>query len=172
MSRSNKLITHDELVSLLNYDSETGIFTWKDGGRNRKPGCAAGSRHHTGYVQITILRLNYLAHRLAWFFVKKAWPEGEIDHINGVHADNRISNLRDSSRAQNQRNVGLISTNKSGVKGVSWSAKERKWKCGMIYDGKAYCLGTYDDIELAELVAMEAREKLHGEFCNHGRAAQ
>jgi hypothetical protein len=54
-------------------------------------------------------------------------PE-QVDHINGVKTDNRMSNLRIVTALENQMNRGLRKTNTSGVIGVSprpfgWEAK-------------------------------------------------
>lgn len=162
------LIGHDELLRILNYDKETGIFTWKINHFKCRKGAIAGRTHHTGYVQFDVYGRRYLAHRMAWFFVHGKWPEHEIDHINGNHSDNRIANLREALQKENARNKGINVRNKSGVKGVSWSKRERKWKCVVTHEYIIYHLGTYDDIELAELIVREAREVLHGEFANHG----
>ena len=61
-----------------------------------------------------------------------------------------------------------MSSNTSGVKGVSWRRKSKKWTVRVTVDGEYKSFGSYDDLELAELVAIEARNKYHKEFANHG----
>jgi hypothetical protein len=41
----------------------------------------------------------------------------------------------------------------------------------IMVDSKKKYIGVFDDLELAELVAMEARNKYHGAFANHGIGA-
>jgi HNH endonuclease len=48
------------------------------------------------------------AHRAAWVIVHGEWPKGEIDHINRVRSDNRLSNLRVVSHAENCQNRSRI----------------------------------------------------------------
>ncbi len=59
-------------------------------------------------------------------------------------------------------------TNKSGVKNVSWYKSLNKWVVSMRVKNTAKTIGYFDDLELAELVAIEARNKYRGEFANHG----
>ena len=77
-----------------------------------------------------------------------------------------VENLREATNQQNQFNVGLLGRNKSGVKNVVWN--RCKWKVYMRINSKTKNLGAFEDLELAELVAIEARNKFHGEFVNHG----
>lgn len=55
------------------------------------------------------------------------WPENDIDHINRVKTDNRWSNLREVSKSCNMRNRSLLKNNKSGITGVRWRCKHKKW---------------------------------------------
>jgi len=91
-----------------------------------------------------------------------------VDHINNNRCDNRWSNLRGVDRAGNAMNALMRKDNKSGVKGVSWKKKNSKWVVQASINGRVRHIGLFDDLELAELVAIEAREKYHGEFANHG----
>lgn len=88
----------------------------------------------------------------------------EIDHINGNPADNRLSNLRLATHEQNMKNCKRYITNKSGVKGVYYSPKEKKWKVDIHVNKKAIHLGTYKDKNEAIKVRKEAEVKYYGEF--------
>lgn len=119
------------LKELLHYESETGVFYWLVSNSNRiKVGDVAGCVNPYGYVVIRIDGHLYRAHRLAWLYVYGNYPEGKqpfIDHINGNPSDNRITNLRCSSLAENQKNRKINSNNKSGVLGVSREKKETQY---------------------------------------------
>ena len=91
----------------------------------------------------------------------------EIDHINGDRADNRIGNLRAVTRSQNQYNK-RPQRNASGYRGVSWHKKSGKWCVRIGINDKVKSMGYYDDIELADLVAQEARSKFYGQYAYQG----
>ncbi|EPR9081057.1 HNH endonuclease [Cronobacter dublinensis] len=162
-------ISAEIVKSLLNYDRNTGAFTWKKGRKPGTTGKAAGSSHHSGYQIIGIYGISYMAHRLAWLIEYGEWPEAFIDHINGDKSDNRIENLRCADFSENRRNSKINKNNKSGIKGVSWNCEIKKWHARIWHQGNYKHLGFFSDIELAELVISEARIKFHGEFANLGR---
>ena len=109
---------------------------------------------------------SYSVHRLVWLMHHGVLPEF-LDHINGNKLDNRIENLRPATKSQNNQNKRLYSNNTSGVKGVCWHKRIKKWQVNVRVNGKQKSFGFFDDIELAELVASEARNKLHGQFARH-----
>jgi hypothetical protein len=152
---------------LINYDSETGIFTWKKDRRNSiKKGDTLKQVDSKGYPRVKIDGERYLLHRIAYYLYYGEEPEF-IDHINNNRSDNRIDNLRACTLSQNGFNVGLSPKSTTGVKGVTWSKASKKYQCTLKVKGKSYYFGMYDDLELAELVAMEARNKFHGSFSRH-----
>lgn len=158
-------MTHDRLKELIHYDPDSGHFTWLvKRGRSAIVGSVAGTTKSRGYRQIYIDSKPYLAHRLAWFYMHGSWPEQEIDHINLNRCDNRIRNLRLATRSQNGQNRKVPSHNKSGVLGVHWHRGAHKWEVKLIKERKCIYLGLFQDLELAELVATEARSKYHKEF--------
>jgi hypothetical protein len=153
------------LIESIHYDPDSGIFTWL---KNQKCGkCAgdiAGSINGDGYRLIQFNGKSYKAHRLAFLYVTGSMPNGCVDHINGVRDDNRFKNLRRASLSQNGQNMALLGRNKSGFKGVCWSKRKSLWQTQIKLNGKQYHLGYYEDIELAALVASEARFKFFGEY--------
>jgi hypothetical protein len=94
----------------------------------------------------------------------------EIDHRNGDKLDNRRENLRICSKQQNQRNVGLISTNKSGFKGVC-KGRRGKWRAQIQVNKKQIYLGEFFCPKEAYAAYCRAAEKIHGEFANLGVSA-
>lgn len=144
----------------LHYNPDTGEFRWVHSGR------IAGTVNTQGYRYIQLNKKLYRAHRLAFEFMNKAIPE-QVDHINGNRDDNRWSNLRPASAAENQRNTKLRKDNKSGVKGVFWRKDRNTYQVRMRINNIYKSFGCYKDLELAELVATEARNKYHGEFARH-----
>lgn len=93
----------------------------------------------------------------------------ELDHINHVRADNRISNLREVSRSQNNKNMPRYKNNKSGVTGVSWYRSAGKWRAQIRVEGKKKHLGLFDEIKDAAK-AVEAAEAKYGYHENHGKS--
>lgn len=63
--------------------------------------------------------------------------EKQIDHIDGDKLNNQKKNLRFSTNSQNHANIGLISSNKSGFKGVSWNKNKKRWSATIFFEGKA-----------------------------------
>lgn len=161
------MITQDFLKSILHYDPETGVFTRVVDRSNMKKGSIAGSRRKDGYVLISILKRGYYCHRLAFLYVHGYIPN-KIDHINCNPSDNRISNLREANQSENMRNTCIQSTNTSGIKGVVWDKDRSKWRAQIRHLGKMYNLGRYNCINEASLAIKMHRNKLHGEFANHG----
>jgi hypothetical protein len=64
-------------------------------------------------------------------------------------------------------NSKLYCTNKSGIKNVCWNKKEKKWVVKLQVNKNRIHFGMFEDIELAELVATEARDKYHKTFARH-----
>lgn len=89
-----------------------------------------------------------------------------IDHINHNTIDNRKSNLRIVTYSQNLMNKSLVSSNTSGITGVSWYEKRNKWKSYITINKKQKFLGYFDNFEDAVRTRKEAEVKYFGEYRN------
>jgi hypothetical protein len=154
-------LTQDRLKDLLHYDPATGHFTWKVS-RSGVKHCngSAGTQNASGYVVIGIDGFIYPAHRLAWLYVYGEWPKHQIDHINRCKYDNRIANLRDATPSENLHNTGINSSNTSGLKGVSFHKKSRKWQAFIRNNGRNQYLGVFDTPENASKAYLAAKDKI------------
>jgi len=162
-------LTADFVRSILDYDPDTGIFTWKyreewtPSRKRRFTGQVAGCITN-GYVRIKIGRKTYLGHRLAWVHYHGRWPKEEIDHKNLNRSDNRIANLRESTISENARNKTLGKNNKSGYKGVSYVVSRKSWLAAIRVDKKTISLGWFKSAEEAAAAYCEACKKYHKDF--------
>ena len=94
------------------------------------------------------------------------WLPIEVDHIDTCRTNNSIENLRAATSSQNQHNKRLQSNNTSGAKNVSYCLG--KWEVKLKVNKKQINIGRFDNFELAQLAAIMAREKYHGDFAQHG----
>ncbi len=104
ITQIDDIVTHEQLLKVLEYDPNTGIFKWKESRGPKSKGSIAGTMHHTGYRYIEINNKPYAEHRLAWFYINKSWPVAEIDHIDRIKDNNKLINLRDVSHSINMKN--------------------------------------------------------------------
>ena len=152
-------LTVSRLKELLSYNPVDGLFTRIAPvcGRYGRIGFVCGSPDKKGHIYVTIDKQKHGAHRLAWFYTHGVWPTRQIDHINGVRADNRMANLRDVSHSINSQNrrkaYGL-----SGFLGVTKN-KGKTFKAMLCVDGKNRYIGSYATPELAfEAYVFEKRK--------------
>ena len=126
----------------LSYDPETGLIT-----RDDRPPKFKGSYDKDGYLKIRVQKVQYFAHRLAWFLYYGEWPESEMDHINRCRTDNRIENLRVVDRLTNVRNSDVKPNEKTGVRGIHVDdyTKRLKKKYTTSLLGKKYRFLTLED---------------------------
>jgi len=92
-------------------------------------------------------------------------PKGmDTDHINMDRLDNRRENLRVCNRSQNMLNTKAHSDNASGMKGVSWDKKKRKWRARIFINNREKWLGYFDQIIDAAHAYDEAMLNRSSEF--------
>ena len=150
------MITATEAAEL--YEYVDGVLCWKN------TNYPAGSKRKDGYIcNVKIQGKNYLAHRLI-FLLHYGYLPNVVDHIDGNPSNNRIENLRESSMQTNQYNRKINKNNTSGIKNVYFCKKAQKWRVELKVNKQKKSFGRYEDLELAEFVAHEARQKYHKEF--------
>jgi hypothetical protein len=156
--------TQERLQKLFDY--KDGNLYWKQTKGRILAGSIAGTKSHH-YWQVCIDYVIYRNHRLIWTYHHGTNPKN-IDHVNGDTFDNRIENLRECNKSENQHNRKLNKNNSSGVKGVSWSKQKKKWRARVNLDGTDAHVGFFDSLQEAKESVEKARTKLHNAFFNHG----
>jgi hypothetical protein len=159
-------ISQNELLEF--FDLKNGVLYWKVSKPHSKykAGDIAGRKVKDGYMQVCVNRIRILNHQVVFKMFYGYVPK-IIDHIDGNIQNNSVQNLRPATTSQNQYNSKISIRNKSGVKGVSWYKKTNKWQVRVSVNGKQTNFGFFDDLELADLVAQEARTKYHGQYARH-----
>jgi hypothetical protein len=157
-------VTAEWVRSILIYDPETGEFRWRTDGwgeRPHKAGARAEKKASAGYLKIWARGHQLTAHRVAWLYVYGEFPAGQIDHINGVKTDNRMSNLRDvTPRVNSENKRSAYRNNTSGLMGVTPDPSGR-YMARIFVKGKRRFLGMHDTPELAHLAYIKAKRELH-----------
>ena len=160
-------ITHERLLEVLEYNQETGLFTWKTAISDKiKVGTRAGSKTQMNYIKIRVDNKYYRAHILAWFYTHGEWPEKMLDHINNVGTDNRMINLRLATASENRANSRMRKNNTSGIKGVYFDKSKGKWCARVRFEGKV-TRKLFDDLEEAEAYVVTLREEMCGQFARN-----
>ncbi|MDR8091104.1 HNH endonuclease [Burkholderia gladioli] len=108
-------------------------------------------------------KVQMLLHRVIWKLVTGDDPgDALIDHRDCDGYNNRWSNLRLATKAQNSMNRDKPATNSSGVKGVGRFRK--KWRATIKLNDRAIHLGSFDTIEEAALVRKRAEATYFGSY--------
>jgi len=161
----NHIIDKNYLHNLFDY--KDGILYWKINKGRAKKGSEAGCLSK-GRKLIKLNQKIYGVHRIIFCYHNGFLPNSDIDHIDCNPLNNKIENLRIASDSENRFNTKKYKINTSGYKNINWDKSRNKWEVKINVNNKKIFLGRYDDIELADLVAIMAREKYHKQFANHG----
>lgn len=158
-------------------DADSGILIWRHRPRSmfnsdhafnrwnkRYAGQVAGNNDDHS-VRVRIGKRSHGAHIIIWEMVHGPIPERiQIDHIDGDPWNNRLSNLRLATHAQNQANKAVTRRSKSGLKGVSWNDKRRLWQSCMSRNGTSFTIGWYKTKGLAAVAYAKAALRYQGKF--------
>jgi HNH endonuclease len=176
----NPLPSQKYLIECFDYNSDTGIFIWKERPlhhfkreqtctaiNKQRSGSIAGYIADSGYLMIGIDSIQYRGHRLAWKIITGNDPGYEIDHEDLNRANCIFNNLRSAEGKENARNRKKYSNNKSGYKGVNFHVSYGKFRAKIMKDRVDYMLGYFDNAEDAYAAYCEASIRLHGEFARN-----
>lgn len=165
MTNPKPLPSQEELHTLLEY-RDGKLFRKVNSGPS-KAGDEGGCLSGIGYRIISVKNKLYLEHRLIWIMHGND-PVDFLDHIDGDKLNNRIENLRPAAKTENGWNTKLKSNNTSGIKGVCWCKRRMYWYGRVRFKGKVHFAGYFKDKDECVKAVRELREKLHGDFANHG----
>jgi len=162
MTYKEEKLDWDYLFDILDYNSETGIFTNKVTRNSRAvKDTIAGNLDPKGYIIITINKEKYAAHRLAWFYEYGKWPKNQIDHKNTIKSNNWINNLREATNLQNSCNT-KSRKGSSKYKGVC--RDNGKWKASIKVNNISKHLGRFINEKDAALAYNKGAVEFHKEF--------
>ena len=122
------MLTQKILKTHLFYNEFTGTFKWISRKHKKNAGRVLITNQGKRYIQISIDKHIYYAHRLAFLYMNNKWPENEIDHIDHDGENNTWTNLRDVTKLENAKNRKLNKTNTSGTTGVTFITQKSKYK--------------------------------------------
>lgn len=158
------MLDQNQLLSLFDY--KDGELYWRIAPcKTVNAGDKAGYINRK-YKKIKIKNKSYVIHRIIFMMFHGYMPE-IVDHIDNNPLNNCIENLRPATKQQNNSNCKMRIDAKSSAKGVNWHKKQQKWTVRVSVNNKRENVGSFDNFELAELVATMAREKYHGAFARH-----
>lgn len=157
-------LTQQELKAVLHYNESTGEFVWvsKSNKYSRDmTGQTAGAQNKSGRIQIRINGTLYQAHRLAWLYVHGVMPDKHIDHINRIPTDNRISNLRQVTHAENCQNRYSRSDSLCKLQGVDFMKNAKCYRARITASGKTHTLGFFKTADEAHAAYKKAAAERH-----------
>lgn len=157
-----QIITQSLVKEYFDYNPG-GYLTRKKHIARMKAGTRFGGIDAYGYISGNFLANAIKEHQLV-FILHHGYMPKNIDHINRVRHDNRIENIREVTRSQNQQNRPKQANNTSGFKGVSFLSKRGKYLAKINMNYKPHHLGVYDTPEEAHEAYCIAAKRLHGEF--------
>jgi hypothetical protein len=165
-------ITQNRLKELLNYNPENGKFVWRFGRSGVQAGRIAGTINGNGYRVIRVDGTLYQAHRLAVLYMEGYFPELTVDHELRDKLDNRYDGLREASQQCQMRNRGMFKNNTSGIRGINWYKRKRKWEASIGLNSKLKHLGYFDNLLDASYTRYAAEQCLGYQDCDINSSAK
>ena len=149
MSRPRE-ISYDRVNELFYYDRDTDLLIRHSLGyrRNLKP-------DKYGYIRLRVDGRYLREHRIVYLLNNPTMDQSlQIDHINGIKTDNRISNLRLVTATENLCNA-------TRAKGYCWDTRRNVFRAYIQIHGKTIHLGKHDTILDARAAYLRGKKKYH-----------
>lgn len=165
-----KKLTQERIRELFDYREDGNLVRKAAVGRNRV-GDPVGCIYEYGYLRVKIASDLYMVHQLVWLWHHGYLPEHDVDHVDRNRLNNRIENLRETSRQCNMRNTGNRADNTSGIKGVVWYRRDGKWMVRVVVNQRQYFLGRHEDFTEAVAHRLAAEQAEGWEGCDSNSPA-
>lgn len=122
-----------------------------------------GAKNGHGYGQLVRSGKSIYVHRYSFLIRGIELPPGKVvDHICRNQLCVRPEHLRLVTPKQNRENLATSSrVNASGIRGVNWDKKAKKWRAVVGHESKGYDLGYFTDLADAENAVVAKRLELH-----------
>ena len=109
----------------------------------------------------------YNIHRLVCCtFIENPNDKQCVDHKNNDKTNNHISNLRFATYSENNQNSKLSIKNTSGIKGVYFNKKAKKWHARIRIDGIKIHIGLFANLEDAKIARINRANQAFGIYTN------
>lgn len=154
-------LNYSRLIETVNYDPDSGAFTWNKSRKGCKPGKAIGTLKSNGYMHICIDGYKYLLHRLAWLYIYGDMPKNDIDHIDGCRNNNAIKNLRSVDRSTNLENIKIAKSHNKSTGMLGAYRSRDKFTSRIRVRGNDIYLGVFDTKEGAHEAYINAKRAMH-----------
>lgn len=174
------------LLERLDYDPDTGVLTWRNRPRThfsddryhrqwnaRYAGKTAGTLKPIGYLAVSVTTDKSThqpyAHRVIWRMMTGMDPPATIDHINRIPTDNRWSNLRPATQAEQLRNTTVRRNATTGLKGIYYNKQTRSFQAEITLNGRKVYIGRFATAEKAHKAYVEAAKVHFGAYWSDGK---
>lgn len=168
------LPTTADILAHFTFDRAHGVLRWRGDTLSTRYlnkgliGMPAGHVGPGGYLRVKVGGRSYLVHRLVFKLVHGRDPDGEVDHRDLDTLNNRPSNLREATSAENTWNKGNKARRTVLPKGVTFHKKSERFHARIQAHGVRQHLGSFADPDAAAQAYATASKAVHGGF---GRTA-
>lgn len=151
-------IAHSRVLELFDYDPSTGHLLRKIriSTRGTVGSIAGGTK--VAYRYLMIDNIEIPLHHVVWFHQKGEWPKDDLAFDDRDPRNTRIENLVEQSKTETVAKGKIRSTNKSGVKGISWGVTDKLWQVHLYGNYGTRAVGSFKTIEEAKAALANAKQ--------------